>query len=240
MNEHELIVAWRGEEHLAIVNETDFAFFRDDHEFRPNALALPGDLHALLVGYTFDSRGLAAHKPPERYRRHLLDDMFNEPAEDDHGLRVDWRSELAPASYGHDFDFTRHIANVRLWWETSPRQLVSARVLAGASSGLLPPQRTFALGGIGSVRGYEFKESAGDGMLLLNAELRQRFGRHLAGLAFLDAGRVYEPRPPSTGDWMRGVGIGLEISGDTRIELGWRLDDIPQSIQVLFRLKPTF
>jgi hemolysin activation/secretion protein len=99
-----------------------------------------------------------------------------------------------------------------------------------------------ALGGIGSVRGYRFKEAAGDGMLLFNGELRQRFfsRSRTAALVFLDVGRVFDPRPGSTSAWMKGVGVGLQIDGGSRVELGWRLDDIPGSLQVLFRLRPPF
>jgi hemolysin activation/secretion protein len=120
--------------------------------------------------------------------------------------------------------------------------MASARVIAGCSTGVLPVQRIFALGGIGSVRGYRFKEAAGDGMLLVNGELRQEFRRgRIAGLAFFDAGRMYSPRPGSTTDWMRGVGVGVELGDDgPRVEFGWRLDDIPSSLQVLFRLRHTF
>jgi len=77
-------------------------------------------------------------------------------------------------------------------------------------------------------------------MLLLNGEFRQRFGRAgMAGVAFIDAGRVYRPLGGSMGEWLKGVGVGLEI-GDASVELGWRLNDIPGSLQVLFRLGPTF
>ena len=106
---------------------------------------------------------------------------------------------------------------------------------------MLPTERIFTLGGIGTVRGYEFKEAAGDDMLLVNGEVRQRFGRSpFAGLAFVDAGRVFEPRPGSRSDWMTGVGVGLEIGEGSRLEFGWRVADIPGSLQVLFRLRPAF
>jgi hemolysin activation/secretion protein len=90
------------------------------------------------------------------------------------------------------------------------------------------------------VHGYGFKEAIGDRMLLLNGEFRQRIRRSgLAGIAFIDAGRVYRRIAGSTEEWLKGVGVGLEL-GDARIEFGWRLDDIPGSLQVLFRLGPTF
>jgi outer membrane translocation and assembly module TamA len=112
----------------------------------------------------------------------------------------------------------------------------SGRVLAGFSDGVLPPQRLFALGGIGSVHGYRFKDVAGESMLLLNGELRQSIWRPaIAGLAFIDTGRVGRPLAGSTGNWLTGVGVGVEV-GTARVEFGWRADDIPRSLQVLFRL----
>lgn len=237
---HEWLVAWRAEEHLGLENRTDYGLFRDDRAFRPNSAAQEGRLRAVILGYTFDSRSLARESPPERYRRHQLDSLFGSPAPREHGGNVEWISELAYSGLDHDFDFSRHVLNARGWRELSPSRLVGGRVMAGFSDGPLPPQRLFALGGIGSVHGYSFKEAAGERMVLLNGEFRQRFGRSgLAGLAFIDAGRVYGPVGASSDAWLKGVGVGLEVGG-ARLEFGWRLDDIPSSLQVLFRLGPTF
>jgi hypothetical protein len=239
--QHEWLVAWRDESHTALVNETDFGLFRDDHAFRPNRTVLDGDLRALIVGYTFDSRGLTGESPGERYRRHMTDDLFQSFSERDHGVRVEWRSELTPAAFGHDFDFSRHVLNARTWIHTSPNRTLSGRAIVGLSDGLLPPQRVFGLGGVGSVHGYGFKEALGERMLLLNGEFRQRFGRSgISGIAFLDSGRVYRPLAGTSDDWLNGVGIGLEFDGGTRLEFGWRLDDVPKSLQVLFKLNPSW
>jgi hypothetical protein len=237
---HELVLAWRDDAHLPLPNATTFGFFRDDHPFRANAIAQPGDLRALVLAYTFDSRTLD-NAPAGRYSRHLFDNLFTDWTERQQGVRVEWRSELAPAAFSDDFDFSRHVATARAWWEPTGRRTVSGRLIAGFSRGTLPEQRVFALGGIGTVRGYQFKEEAGTGMLLMNGELRQRFGRsQVAGLVFFDTGRVFEPLTASSARWLNGVGVGLEIPGGSRVEFGWRLDDVPHSLQVLFRLRPTF
>jgi hypothetical protein len=241
LSQHEWLVAWRDESHAPLANETEYGLFRDDHPFRPNTVAAGGDLRALIVGYTFDSRTLTDESPAERYRRHQVDDLFQSFSGRDHGARIEWRSELAPAAFGHDFDFTRHIVNARAWVHTSPSRVFAGRAIAGFSSGLLPPQRVFGLGGVGTVHGYAFKETVGERMVLLNGEFRQRFGRSgISGIAFVDSGRVYDPLPGTTDDWLNGVGLGLEFGGGTRLEFGWRLDDVPKSLQVLFRLNPTW
>jgi Omp85 superfamily domain len=240
-SQHEWLVAWRDESHTALSNETDYGLFRDDHPFRPNATAQDGDLRALVVGYTFDSRGLTGESPGERYRRHLVDDLFQSYSEREHGVRVEWRSELAPEALDHDFDFSRHVLNARTWLHTSPSRMLSGRAVVGFSDGVLPPQRVFGLGGIGTVHGYSFKEAQGERMLLLNGEFRQRFGRSgISGIAFVDSGRVYRPVAGTSDTWLNGVGLGLEFSGGPRIEFGWRLDDVPQSLQVLFKLNPSW
>jgi outer membrane protein assembly factor BamA len=61
----------------------------------------------------------------------------------------------------------------------------------------------------------------------------------LRGLLFFDAGRIYDPAPGSRTDWLHGVGVGLQ-TGPLRVEFGFRLDDIPESRQVLVRLGSTF
>ena len=240
LSNHEWLVAWRGEEHLTLANETSYGLFRDDHPFRLNAAAHEGDLRSLVLAYTFDTRGLTHEYPSERYRRHQVDSLFGSVAPRDHGMRVEWISEIAPSAFDHDFDFSRHVLNARGWREISPDRMLGARVLAGIGDGPLPPQRVFGLGGIGSVHGYSFKHAQGERMILLNGEFRQRFGRRLAGLAFIDAGRVYRPLAGSTDAWLKGVGVGVEMGDDVRLEFGWRLNDIPGSLQVLFRLGPTF
>jgi hypothetical protein len=240
-SQHEWLVAWRDESHAALSNETDYGLFRDDRTFRANATTQDGDLRALIVGYTFDSRGLIDESPGARYRRHMMDDLFQSYSERDHGVRIEWRSELAPEAFGHDFDFSRHVLNARTWLHTSPSRMLSGRAVVGLSDGLLPPQRVFALGGVGTVHGYAFKEAEGERMILLNGEFRQRFGRSgISGIAFVDSGRVYRPLAGTADDWLNGVGLGLEFGGGVRVEFGWRLDDVPKSLQVLFKLNPSW
>jgi hypothetical protein len=239
---HEIIAAWRDERHEPLVNATDYSFFRDDHVFRPNRPGASGDLRAVLLGYSWDSTGWDAESLGETYRRHQLDSLYGAFAGHDHGWRVDWTSELATEGLGGQFDYTRHIGHVRARAEVSPRQTVAARLITGLSSGTLPPERQFALGGLGSVRGYSFKESVGERMALVNLEYwaaLTRAGR-LRGGVFFDAGRVFEPIGDAPGGWLRGIGLGLGFGRDFRLDFGWRLDDIPDSLQLTVRLRRPF
>jgi hypothetical protein len=59
----------------------------------------------------------------------------------------------------------------------------------------------------------------------------------LKGAAFFDLGRA----APAGVDapWLKGVGWGVGV-GDMRVDFGYRLDDVPGSLQVLFRFSRTF
>ena len=94
---------------------------------------------------------------------------------------------------GSDFDFRRHIVSGRARVPLSPHQDFGARVIGGWSDGVLPPQRQFAIGGLGSVHGYGFKEAVGSSLALVNLEygIGWRNGPKLFGL--FDAGRVTSP-----------------------------------------------
>jgi outer membrane protein assembly factor BamA len=135
---------------------------------------------------------------------------------------------------------------MRAYVPLSPRQSVVGRLLLGWSGGTLPIERRFAVGGIGTVHGYRFKEAVGEQMALINAEYRLDLSHAQADgdsrfrlFAFFDAGRTTTPIDFSTTDWLTGTGFGVQ-TGPIRVEFGYRTDAIPKSLQVLVRLGPTF
>ena len=249
---HEVLASWRDERHEPLRNETSYSIFQDDHVFAANGAAAIGDLHALVVGYAWDTRGLerarcrscAGNEANETtYLRHQLDNPYGSLGSQDAGVRVEWTSEIsAPGTFGSDFDFRRHILNARAYTTPSPRQQVNARLLLGLSDGVLPPQRLFALGGLGSVRGYDFKEAVGEHMTLVNVEYKLRLQQHggPTGVAFVDVGRISRPVDESRTDWLTGIGLGVEFWDSLRFDFAYRLNDIPRSFQWTVRLSPTF
>jgi outer membrane protein assembly factor BamA len=243
-NEFSLMARW--DHHEPLANSTDFSFFRDDHEFRPNPLVTDQDVNAWVLGYTFDTRPLSGAGQSSTYARHLHDNLFGFGLRQQPGLRIEWTSELADHGLGGDAHFDRHIFNLRGYLAISDRHLVSARGLFGVAGGTLPLERQFSLGGIGTVHGYSFKEASGTGMALMNAEYRIRLVRGnrrdqdlLAVFAFYDAGRITDPFEGSSTDWLTGTGGGVSF-GAIRVEFGFRTNDIPGSRQILVRLGPTF
>src|SRR5581483_9593575 len=116
---------------------------------------------------------------------------------------------------------------------------VGVRAIGGWSEGVLPPQREFAIGGIGSVHGYEFKESIGDTIALLNVEYAVGWRRGLKAVGFFDAGRTTSAVRTNS-PWLRGVGFGFAIADAVRLDFGYKVEAIPSSLQVLLRFGRTF
>ncbi len=235
----EAIVAWHGERQEPLAIESDFSLWNSDDSFRPNLVAQDGRLNAVIVGASFDGRGFERESLESSYRRHQLETPFgarldNPDWHTDRSAiwRIDWTSEISGA-FGGDFDFRRHIVTGRARALMSEHQNLGLRVIRGWSGGILPPQRLFAIGGIGSVHGYEFKEAIGDALTLMNLEYELGWRGGLKAIGFFDAGRV--PGAP----WLKGVGWGVGV-GDFRIDFGYRTDAIPSSFQVLLRFDRTF
>ena len=242
---NEISAMARWDRHEPLPNATSYSFFRDDAAFRPGLAVEDRHVNAVVVGYTFDTRPLTGAGSRATYVRHLKDSLYGSRTRQTSGLRVDWTSEIAGRALKGDADFDRHILHARGHLPLSRRTTLSLRGLFGFSNGTLPLERLFAVGGIGSVHGYGFKEASGTGMVLLNAEYRWDLSpavredqRDRASLfVFCDAGRVTGPAARS--DWLRGVGFGVGAGG-VRLEFGFRANDIPKSRQILLRFSPTF
>jgi outer membrane protein insertion porin family len=240
----ELQFAWRGEQHEPLRVESDFSVWNGDDEFRPNAPVAEGKLNALVFGAMFDSVGFQDDSLAATYRQHLLDRPFGRTLRNPDDARrpvwrVQWNTEVsARGALNSDFDFQRHIISGRVGFLLSAHEEVRARVLGGWSGGVLPPQRLFSLGGVGTVHAYGFKEAVGDGMVLFNVEYALGWLNGLHIVPFFDAGRVW--RPDGNTEWLRSTGFGLGVTRDIRVDFGYKLDDIPGSFQAVLRLGHTF
>jgi hypothetical protein len=248
----EALFAWRGERQEPLRVASDFSFWNSDEAFRPNTGATDGRLNAVLLGASIDGRGFDRESLEATYRRHQFDTLFGERLDGPDGKqdlapiwRVDWTSELSEAgAFGSDFDFRRHIVTGRARLAISERQTFGVRAIGGWSDGVPPPQRQFAVGGIGSVHGYDFKEQVGDTLALVNLEYELGWRGGLRGIGFFDAGRATlrsVPGVPSApaAAWLKGVGWGIGL-GDFRVDFGYKVDAVPSSLRVVVRFGRTF
>jgi outer membrane protein assembly complex protein YaeT len=143
-----------------------------------------------------------------------------------HRFRLSWEQGGA---LGGDFFYSRATANYR-WYravytdEFDRKQVLALGGRAGAIFGDAPVFERFYGGGLGSVRGFEFRgisprqglrddRVGGDFLLLANAEYSfPLVGKNLRGVLFADMGTVEEDFEVTT--WRASVGAGVRLTID--------------------------
>ncbi len=137
---------------------------------------------------------------------------------------------------GGEFAFNRFVADGRAYMRTTRRTTLSVRLRGGRATGeSVPFQKTFSLGGIGSVRGYPQNIFRGERMLLGNAEYAisdfDVFGDWFGGLqlsGFFDAGWVSRVGKTSFefDEMFTSAGVGLGFfERRVRLDLAFPLTD---------------
>jgi outer membrane protein assembly factor BamA len=145
--------------------------------------------------------------------------------------------ELGVKSLGSDLRFTRYLAQQHYFKSVRGGVVLASALRLGLARGfeqdLLPSDKFFAGGGT-SVRGFaedglgglDFfgDPTGGNGMLILNQELRFPVYGWVGGVGFVDAGNVF-PRPGdiSLTNLEAGLGFGIRINSPLallRVDLG--------------------
>jgi len=154
----------------SLANETKFSIFGKEDEFRSNPPIQDGKEGVLSI---FGRIGPS----PLPLTGGTNGDLTYERA----GSPIDGDSE-----YGR----LRGAAHTRL--RLSPRQEARARAIGGSTvDGDLPSQKLWHLGGIGTLRGHEYKQFTGDQFLLANAEYYLLARKNVWTFAFLDWGAAW-------------------------------------------------
>ena len=170
-----------------------------------------GRLRSLILSVRLVSRG--ALFDDEAAERHALYQPslfgtgdFRRPE----ALRVEASYELSNRGLGSDFEFTRSIARLRYHRDLSDHVALDGRLLLGATTGSVPSQKLFAIGGGGTLLGYDKKQFVGGSMALLNLEWAFSPGRLWpAVIPFYGAGQVFRGVAPEDAGFKSDVGGGV-------------------------------
>ncbi len=165
-------------------------------------------------------------------------DRRDDPLDPRHGWLFSVNAAYSPSFLGSELPAVRTAAN--LSWAAEPRSgwTLAQGVRLGAAralEGKLDSSQRFYAGGETSVRGFdrdwvgsetcffEMCHPAGGGALVvLNQEVRRRLTPNLVGVAFIDAGGVWESWSDAGSDLSVGVGAGLRVVtplGPLRLDL---------------------
>lgn len=188
-----------------------WSVFRQDSVWRENpplqvgvlngAADFEGRMKSYEVSFTYDSR-----EGSERQ-----------------GWLARGRVEDARKTAGGDYEYRRVSLDVGRKLRLTDTQTLALRGAWGIGSGTdFPSHRLFYLGGLGTLRGYEYREFVGKNMFFASAEYGVRVRPSLELIYFVDSGEVWYGT--SGFDWddlksSMGIGVRFEAPGvgDVRI-----------------------
>ncbi len=243
-----LTAEYRQDHHYDLKRKTQWSIFGGDKKFRENPLIDEIEFRSVAATAILDTRN--DYKYPNQ------------------GWLINITGEFA----GKDFknptvDFNRYIVDIRRYQPITSGENLDFRVRAGSSFGHLPRQLQFDIGGLSTIRGYNYKEFANDSsnqtnrLLLGNIEYRifgrrSPFNRMLGGsdfslILFADAGMVWSVADTVKAqqgfdhlDWddlYTAVGFGIgNREGNVRLDFAKRMDRKGEPLVVTFRINRPF
>lgn len=156
------------------------------------------------------------------------------------GDRISLTTEFGLRALGGDFSFGKYVAEYQHYFPLGPNSTILGRVFAGVSSGTLPTQEQFLLGGPNTVRALQGAQFRGTNVYVANLEYQFPLGaiiRQLGdtrGIVFVDAGVI-----PQVTDVKVGYGVGIAVRtplGPIRIDIAFG----PQGTQTWLSLGTPF
>lgn len=224
-------VSFRNDVHrsLPVVADDSIVFFT--RRPRPNPEVGEGRMRSLLFTARWARLAPLFSDWQSERDSFLLRTLYGTPFEHRQGARVEATYEVAADALGGDFAFQRLTGQARGSRSFGARHTATGRLLAGFSRGEPPPQRRFALGGLGTLRGYALKQFAGEQALLATAEwmvaTRPRFP---SLVLFYDGGAAWTKGTDGAG-WKSDAGAGLEWSvlsrGRLRVDVAFPFQPAP-------------
>ncbi|MCD6162640.1 MAG: BamA/TamA family outer membrane protein [candidate division Zixibacteria bacterium] len=107
----------------------------------------------------------------------------------------------------------------------------------GYSDQQLPLNQWFFLGGVGSLRGYDYKEFAGNRYILANLDYYFDFSDDFTASLFADVGKVgFGEQEYNDSKCKTDIGIGLIVNEVLRIDIAQRFDETSKGPVVMGRL----
>lgn len=174
----------REQDEASLENTNDWSVFNQEADFPENPAIPEGEYRGYDLNVTYDTR--------PRYEGDNLSPRSTWSSWEK-WLRLAW--ERGDGGLGGDFDLWRVTGDFRSYFRLSPNQTLSTRLLAGtgaANDGPLPAARRYEIGGLGTLRGHNYRSLRGDHMALLNVQYAFGVGRRGWLLAFADAGTAWD------------------------------------------------
>ncbi|MDD3656631.1 MAG: BamA/TamA family outer membrane protein [Atribacterota bacterium] len=169
------------------------------------------------------------------------DDRFN-PTEGWYGTAS---IQNAGGILGGDYDYRKYDLDLRTYLSTDifeedraddttitstiNQGVLAMRMVVGVGDTSLPSFAKYEVGGLGTIRGYEYKEFSGDTSLIFNIEYRFPLADNLQAVIFADWGNAWDfGESIAIGDLKFGKGVGIRFDtflGPISIDYGFGEDE---------------
>jgi len=216
-------VEYLHDRYTSLPTRVTWSVFGGSSVFRPNPAVDEGEMRSIVASYAFDTVEGEGCTP--------------------NGVRLGVTVERAGGRLGGDFDFTTVVIDARNYLKLSPDQFLRYRLRIGSrTQGALPRQRLFYVGGIGTLRGHDYKELTGDQMVLWNVEYGAYAGRKAGIFVFMDSGKAWNgDRGFASQELELDAGVGIEfVCHKTQIYAAKDMKRSDSPVLVGFRLNRTF
>lgn len=251
-NAFQVSAEYRVDELENMKRETQWAIFGGHKKFKPNPLIDEmEEFKSVVAKLSLDTRN--HHKHPTQGWLIQFEGLFAGPNLD---------NDAMIASTGEVVDFDRYVLDIRRYQPLAFGENLDIRLRAGTARGKLPLQYRFDMGGLSSLRGFDYKYfKNGDRLLLANVEYnihgrnsgfnRIWFFDTFSLILFADAGLVWNS--DNLNSYQEGFedltwtdlksNIGVAISdhdGNVRLNFAKRVDVGDEPIVITFRINRAF
>ena len=232
-----LKIGWLEENHRSLDSVTNWSVFGGNKRFRDNPVVDNLELKGFYGEFQLDTRG-------RKYSSRR-------------GWLFAGSAEYFTREYKGDTDFQRYIFEIRRYQPISRGENINIRLRAGETVGIVPVQKLFDLGGISTLRGYDYKAFTGDRMLLGNIEYQIDWDRldwvpyiPILGefnlILFADAGLAWYKDEKDfsklkVDDLFSDIGIAFaNYDGSFRLNIAKRTDRATDAVKITFRISRPF
>lgn len=143
-------IEFTADRYESLDKKTEWSVFGGKKVFRPNSPVDEGHMRSVIIRPGFST--------VERTSR------------GQYGWSIYAVSEIADKGLGGRFSFSTLLTDIRRYQPLSRYDNLNIRFRLGTSGGLLPVQRIYEIGGLGTLHARPYKSGTGNRLILLNAE----------------------------------------------------------------------
>ncbi|MEK6649509.1 MAG: hypothetical protein AABY75_00900, partial [Bacteroidota bacterium] len=132
----EMRIGYSVDRYDSLVQRTDWALFGGEKRFRPNPPVDEGQMRSVTGSIGLTTLEKTSHGPE--------------------GWTLTAAGEFGERMTGSDFSFNRYVVDLRRYQPLGQYDNINLRVRVGSAEGILPPQKLFELGGLGTLHAFRY------------------------------------------------------------------------------------